>query len=91
MPPTWEACSKGRRSTLKGTWSAKATCDIVELFMSDVLLGSKQTEALHQCRSARVGDEIGGHNVSGHVHTTAEVVQIEDTENNRRVTFKVLP
>lgn len=24
-------------------------------------------------RSARVGDEIGGHNVSGHIHTTAKV------------------
>ena len=36
-----------------------------------------------------MGDEIGGHQVSGHVHTTAEVKQIEDTENNRRLTFQV--
>lgn len=41
------------------------------------------------CRSARVGDEIGGHNVSGHVHTTAEVVDIKETENNKQITFKV--
>lgn len=40
-------------------------------------------------RSARMGDEIGGHHVSGHVHTTAQVRQIEDTENNRRLTFQV--
>ena len=40
-------------------------------------------------RSARMGDEIGGHQVSGHVHTTAQVKQIEDTENNRRLTFQV--
>jgi len=40
-------------------------------------------------RSARVGDEIGGHNVSGHVHTTAEVVDIKETENNKQITFKV--
>ncbi|EIE19022.1 riboflavin synthase [Coccomyxa subellipsoidea C-169] len=40
-------------------------------------------------RSARVGDEIGGHNVSGHVCATAEVAAIEDSENNRRITFKV--
>ncbi|GAB4820049.1 hypothetical protein N2152v2_007095 [Parachlorella kessleri] len=26
-------------------------------------------------RAARVGDEIGGHNVSGHVHTTATIVR----------------
>lgn len=36
-----------------------------------------------------MGDEIGGHQVSGHVHTTAQVKQIEDTENNRRLTFEV--
>lgn len=40
-------------------------------------------------RSARMGDEIGGHNVSGHVHTTAQIQQIEDTENNKRITFQV--
>lgn len=36
-----------------------------------------------------MGDEIGGHNVSGHVHTTADVAEVLDTENNRRLTFKV--
>lgn len=40
-------------------------------------------------RAARIGDEIGGHNVSGHVHTTATISNIEQTENNRRVTFTV--
>ena len=41
------------------------------------------------CRSAKVGDEIGGHHVSGHVHTTAQVQKIEITENNKRITFQV--
>ena len=36
-----------------------------------------------------MGDEIGGHHVSGHVHTTATIDQIETTEDNRRFTFKV--
>lgn len=40
-------------------------------------------------RSAKVGDEIGGHHVSGHVHTTAQVQKIEITENNKRITFQV--
>jgi len=31
----------------------------------------------------------GGHNVSGHVHTTAKIVDVEDTANNRRVTFQL--
>ncbi len=38
-------------------------------------------------RSARVGDEIGGHNVSGHVHCTATISAVEESENNRRVSF----
>ena len=40
-------------------------------------------------RSARVGDEIGGHNVSGHIATTARVASIVETPDNRTVTFKV--
>lgn len=40
-------------------------------------------------RAARIGDEIGGHNVSGHVHTTATIASIEDSPNNRRVTFQL--
>ncbi|PRW32998.1 riboflavin synthase subunit alpha [Chlorella sorokiniana] len=40
-------------------------------------------------RSARVGDEIGGHTVSGHVHSTAKIVKVTDTENNRRVEFQL--
>lgn len=40
-------------------------------------------------RSSRVGDEIGGHIVSGHVTTTAEIVAVETPENNRIVTLRV--
>lgn len=39
-------------------------------------------------RSAKVGDEIGGHNVSGHVTGMAEIVHIEHPENNCAMTFK---
>ncbi|QDZ20253.1 riboflavin synthase [Chloropicon primus] len=36
-------------------------------------------------RAARIGDEVGGHNVSGHVHTKAEVSEVERVgENNVR-------
>lgn len=38
-------------------------------------------------RSARVGDEIGGHNVSGHVHCKASISNVEATEDNRRISF----
>ena len=31
--------------------------------------------------------QVGGHNVSGHVHTTARISNIEQTPNNRKVTL----
>ena len=40
-------------------------------------------------RAARIGDEIGGHLLSGHVHCTATVESIETPENNRRLEFRV--
>eukprot|EP00192_Tetraselmis_astigmatica_P018597 CAMPEP_0117673460 /NCGR_PEP_ID=MMETSP0804-20121206/14488_1 /TAXON_ID=1074897 /ORGANISM="Tetraselmis astigmatica, Strain CCMP880" /LENGTH=251 /DNA_ID=CAMNT_0005482207 /DNA_START=142 /DNA_END=897 /DNA_ORIENTATION=- len=40
-------------------------------------------------RSARVGDEIGGHNVSGHVCSTASIDAIDKTKNNTRMVFKM--
>jgi riboflavin synthase len=40
-------------------------------------------------RAARFGDEIGGHAMSGHILCTAEVVNIEKSENNYRIEFKL--
>ncbi|OEY67108.1 riboflavin synthase [Marinobacter sp. X15-166B] len=40
-------------------------------------------------RAARFGDEIGGHMLSGHIHTTARVVGIERPENNCTLTFEL--
>jgi riboflavin synthase len=48
-------------------------------YLAYLQLGSK----VNFERSARVGDEIGGHNVSGHVHCTASIIKVEDTANNR--------
>ncbi|WP_058909904.1 riboflavin synthase [Entomohabitans teleogrylli] len=40
-------------------------------------------------RAAKFSDEIGGHLMSGHIMTTAEVVKILTTENNRQIWFKL--
>ena len=40
-------------------------------------------------RAARIGDEIGGHLLSGHIHTTAKVVEIQRPENNVTLWFEV--
>ncbi|PKH26536.1 riboflavin synthase [Enterobacterales bacterium CwR94] len=41
-------------------------------------------------RAAKFSDEIGGHLMSGHIMTTAEIVKIIQSENNREIWFKPL-
>ncbi|MDO4696614.1 MAG: riboflavin synthase subunit alpha [Neisseria sp.] len=38
-------------------------------------------------RAARFGDEIGGHVMSGHIMTTAEILRVEQNGRNRTVWF----
>nr|WP_163503085.1 riboflavin synthase subunit alpha [Halomonas socia] len=40
-------------------------------------------------RAARFGDEIGGHAMSGHVITMAELVELDEAPNNRRLWFEL--
>ncbi len=40
-------------------------------------------------RAARFGDEIGGHQMSGHIIATAEVVRVIESENNRKLWFRL--
>ncbi|MGM0703444.1 MAG: riboflavin synthase subunit alpha [Pseudomonadota bacterium] len=40
-------------------------------------------------RAARFGDEIGGHAMSGHVMAMAEVVELDEAPNNRRLWFQL--
>jgi len=40
-------------------------------------------------RSLRYGDEVGGHLLSGHVDGCAEIVSVDEEENNRRVFYRV--
>ncbi|MDX1456202.1 MAG: riboflavin synthase subunit alpha [Marinobacter sp.] len=40
-------------------------------------------------RAARIGDEIGGHLLSGHIHATAQCVLVERPENNCTLQFEL--
>lgn len=40
-------------------------------------------------RAARFGDEIGGHQMSGHILCTAEVIEVIESPNNRRIWFQL--
>ena len=47
----------------------------------------KAGDAVNVERSMKLGDEIGGHILSGHVSTTATIFTLETPENNHIVTF----
>ena len=49
----------------------------------------KETLRITNLGAAKFSDEIGGHLMSGHIMTTAEVVKILTSENNRQIWFKV--
>jgi len=70
--------------------SKTASFDLIVETLRATNLGKLQVGGeVNYERSARVGDEIGGHTVSGHVHCTAAITAVEDTEHNRKVVFKL--
>ena len=70
----------------------RVSFDAMEETLKKTTIGSlKDGDNVNFERSARVGDEIGGHVMSGHVSTMAEIVAVNQSENNKAVTFKVNP
>ncbi len=66
--------------------------DIIKETLETTNLGRLDTSSrVNVERSFKVGDEVGGHVVSGHVSTTAELVGLHDQGNDRVLTFKVEP
>ena len=64
--------------------------DVMMESLAKTTLEDRQTgDAVNYERAARFGDEIGGHLLSGHVHCTARLRQIDAPENNRRLWFEV--
>lgn len=67
----------------------KVYFDIMQQTLSLTTLGELDTgDIVNIERSARQGVEIGGHVISGHVDNTAEVVAIEQPENNKFITYQ---
>ena len=46
-------------------------------------------DAVNVERAARFGDEIGGHQMSGHIICTAKVTRVVESENNYQVRFRM--
>ncbi len=70
----------------------RVSFDAMEETLRKTTIGSlKEGDFVNIERSARMGDEIGGHRMSGHVSTMAEIVDVHESEHNKAVTFKVDP
>ncbi len=66
--------------------------DVMQQTLSVTTLGAFNTgDRVNVERSAKQGVEIGGHIISGHIDGCAEIVAIEEPENNRFVTYQVSP
>lgn len=68
----------------------KVSFDLMKETLRLTNLGSlKLGDMINLERSAKYGDEIGGHVMSGHIITTAEVAKIFKAENNLQIWFYV--
>jgi riboflavin synthase len=88
-----EASSGGEGGSGSSPGGAGPDClafDLIAETLRATTLGDLQPgDEVNFERAARVGDEIGGHNVSGHVHTTAVVARVDETPDNRRVVLRL--
>lgn len=68
----------------------KVSFDLMKETLRITNLGSlKLGDMINLERSAKYGDEIGGHVMSGHIITTAEIAKIFKAENNLQIWFNV--
>ncbi|MEM7218893.1 MAG: riboflavin synthase subunit alpha [Pseudomonadota bacterium] len=64
--------------------------DVIRETLNHTNLGElREGDLVDVERSFRVGDEVGGHIVSGHIATTVEVVRVEQSDNLRKLWFAV--
>lgn len=70
----------------------RARFEAMEETLRLTTIGQLQTgDVVNVERSARMGDEIGGHLLSGHVSTTSEILVIDAHEQNVMMRFSVEP
>ncbi|GAM70092.1 riboflavin synthase eubacterial/eukaryotic [Vibrio sp. JCM 19236] len=60
----------------------KATLDLTNL--GELTVG----DSVNIERAARFGDEIGGHNMSGHIVSTVKIVDVVTSPNNKTIWFE---
>ena len=69
----------------------RVSFDLIKETLRITNLGELQVgDKINVERAAKFSDEIGGHLMSGHIMTTAEICKIINSENNREIWFKPL-
>lgn len=67
----------------------RVSFDLIKETLRITNLGElREGDSVNIERAAKFSDEIGGHVMSGHIMTTAEVTKILTSENNRQIWFK---
>ncbi|MGB0866675.1 MAG: riboflavin synthase subunit alpha [Granulosicoccaceae bacterium] len=78
--------------TVTNTRDTNVSFDVIRETLDITNLGKLTVgDRVNTERSYRVGDEVGGHVLSGHVCSTVEVVDISEDEGRRDITFSVEP
>jgi len=72
-----------------GENKAKIAFDVIDETLNVANLGALKLQSLVNVeRSLKIGDEIGGHMVSGHVHCQATLIEKKSTETNCALFFE---
>lgn len=78
--------------TVTATANGQASFDVIQETLDHTNLGALSAgDRVNVERSLRVGDEVGGHILSGHVSGVAVLERIEAAENVRNLTLSVEP
>lgn len=76
--------------TVTAVRGCEADFDLMAETLALTNLGHLQTgDFVNIERAARFGDEIGGHQMSGHISTCTEILAVEQSGNNRTLTFRL--
>ena len=98
-PPLLEGLETGASIAVNGCCltvvafdQGSATFDVMKETLRVTNLGAlEEGGKVNIERAARFGDEIGGHLLSGHIHDTVEICEIQHEENNVTVFFQFAP
>jgi riboflavin synthase len=82
------AIETGRHSDGRGLFVVQASAETLK---TTTLAAWRPGTRVNLERALKVGDELGGHIVSGHVDGLAELVAVEPEGESRRLRFQVAP